>query len=93
MYCELELETVVGLGTYNPLSLTPFVNVLVRGDENIQVPTIAILDSGSEATLITQSLAEVMRIKKGVTSTQLRAFNGDFLVAIKKKKKILLYYR
>ena len=77
------MGNLLSLGTVNPLALPPFVNVLVKGTGNIQVPTIAMLDSGSEATLITQSLSEVMQIKTKETSTQLKAFSGQDSVAIK----------
>lgn len=69
---------LVSLGTNPTACLSPFVRVTLRNvtNEN-KVSVLAILDTGSEATLISQDVAEVLQLQSRVTNVRLRTFHGS----------------
>lgn len=67
---------LVGLGASNPAYLTPFVPVRISFG-GIHIITTALLDNGSEATLITDSLAAALMLESKSSNIRLRTFHGE----------------
>lgn len=57
-------------------TISPFVYVIISNGP-IEALVLALLDSGSEATLITQALATVLSLRSQSTNIRLRTFHGD----------------
>ncbi len=70
-------NTLASLGASNSPSsyICPYVRVIISNGP-IEVTTTALLDDGSEATLITAALASVLSPKGKSTNILLRTFNG-----------------
>ncbi len=66
----------VSLGTNTSSVISPFINVLISNGST-ELSTTALLDGGSEATLITQHLADVLSLNSKASNVWLRTFHGE----------------